>query len=416
MEPLVIIGAGASGLTAGIMAGRRSIPCLFLEHETVAGRKLLATGNGKCNFTNAVQSPDCYYSEKKELAAQILKQFGHLKTLEFFQSLGMLYRERNGYFYPVSEQAATVRDLLLQENERLGNRFSYHDHVFSVEKTNAGFHITTAHHEYDSKNVILAMGGCVQKNLGSDGSGYELLRKTGHLVHKETPALTSLYWELPHKKRLAGIRTKGVIRLYQKELLVSEQTGELQFTDYGISGIPVFQFSRFVARKTDAFHVRMDFLPEVSKEELVQMIGTLLLRFRSSLTDEKMLCAPLKGLLHEKLLCYILEEKLSKETKKELFAAGYIKDSKALWHFAAGLAAQIKDFTGAITKTNDFEHAQVTAGGVDLSQVDPFTMESKKLPGMYITGELLDVDGICGGYNLQWAFTTGALAGGAVQP
>lgn len=417
MERLVIIGAGASGLTAGIMAGRRNIPCLFLEHETAAGRKLLATGNGKCNFTNSYQELSCYHSNKKELIPVILKQFGHQETLEFFDSIGMLYREKNGYFYPISEQASSVRDLLLYENERLGNRFSYHDHVFSVEKKGTYFHITTAHHEYDCQNVILAMGGKAQKNLGSDGSGYEILRKAGHLVHKEVPALTSLFWELPNKKKLAGVRAKGTIRLYCKEVPVSEQSGELQFTDYGISGIPVFQFSRFVSQKDESFSVSIDLLPELSEELLAQKIASILMHQKCRIQDIDTVIMPLKGLLHEKLLRYILTEKLHPRYLENIYHFEHKKKAKKeIMEFARETATHIKRFEGVVTKANDFDHAQVTAGGVDLSEIDPDTMESRRIPGLYITGELLDVDGICGGYNLQWAFTTGAIAGGAVRP
>ncbi len=420
---VIIIGGGAAGMTAAIACARHFIQqqngckedvgqlvqqqknIMILEHNEKLGRKLSATGNGKCNYTNRVQNMDCYRGTDKAVIEQILSQFGVEDTISFFRGLGIYPKEKNGYLYPFSEQAASIIEAMRLELEHLKVKIKCKEHIVKVEKQNGEFLVSTETYTYRALKLILATGGLAASKLGSDGSGYDFAKALGVQVTKLYPALTGLKTKEDFNS-LAGIRVKAEITLGIEEKSGDwkehKEKGELQLVSYGISGIPVFQISRFAAvalEEGKKVSAKIDFLPELSDEELFG----LCLTFKKE-NGYKTAATLFNGLLDNKLTSVLLKKAGIDKNKK---AEAINEEELRLF------CRCIKEFTCAIIDTNGFENAQVTAGGVSLLEIDATTMESKKVEGLYLTGELLDVDGICGGYNLQWAWATGYLAGQA---
>lgn len=397
---VLVVGGGASGLVAAIFAARAGARTAIIEHKDKIGKKILATGNGKCNYTNLVQTPECYRGSHPEFASFVLNEFNETDAIAFFRELGIMPKYKNGYVYPYSEQAASIVSVLAMELKRLNVTIVCNEHVSNIKRQKGCFMIQTSDHVYEAKNVILATGGCASKAHGSDGSGYELAKSFGHKIIKPMPALTQLLSNAKFCKMISGVRLEAKVSLYSDNQTVSMEEGEVLFTNYGISGIPVFQISRYAAESVDKKRntsLVLDFYPEFSEFEL---LGHMMERFRFGChkTTEEVLT----GMINQKLAYVILQEaKLNPEApSKHVNEDGMKRIVKLL-----------KGFKLTITGCNTFENAQVSAGGVDTDEVHEATLESKLVKNLYITGELLDIDGTCGGYNLQWAWSTGAIAG-----
>lgn len=430
---VIVVGGGAAGMAAAIACAHRSKlvgqnkNITLLEHNEKLGRKLSATGNGKCNYTNKLQTMECYHGTDEAVIKEVLEQFGVEDTLSFFRELGIYPKEKNGYYYPFSEQAASIIEAMRLELEHLKVKIKCREHIVKVEKQDEEFLVSTETYTYRAPKVILATGGLAAPKLGSDGKGYDFAKGFGHTVSSLHPALTGLKTKEDFNA-LAGIRVKAEIRLYvgidkvvvKEEAKVTDrvelkksgaeesavkcykETGELQLTAYGISGIPVFQLSRFAAvglAEKKKVSAAIDFLPEFSFKELCDFVRVL-----KEQNSYKTAGTLFNGLLDSKLTTVLLKKCHIDKNKK----AEDLTEDELL-----GFCRCTKEFICAIIDTNGFENAQVTAGGVNLLEINPKTMESKKVSGLYLTGELLDVDGICGGYNLQWAWATGYLAGTA---
>lgn len=401
MKKIVIIGGGAAGMTAGIAAARKNkeAKICILEHKELVGKKLLSTGNGRCNFTNEVMDPGCYYSEHPECVRQVLKTFGTEDTLKFFRSLGIIAKSKNGYYYPRSEQASAVREIFQMELERLGIEVRTGMHVRSIKKGKDGF-VIDAGDVFKADNVILAAGGKAAKALGSDGTGYALAQSLGHSIVPVVPGLVQLCVKNHPLKNAAGVRTDGKVTIYENKKRMGADTGEIQITAYGISGIPVFQISRHAAKALyykRSVRVEIDLCPEVSVETMEGIF-----RYMKKRNGDKTISQLLLGALNRKLIpCLLKNARIHPKCKvSEL-------ENPGLEH----LIRACKSFSLEIENTNGFDSAQVSAGGVRLTEINPATMESLCCPGLYLAGELLDVDGICGGYNLQWAWASGQIAG-----
>ena len=402
----IIIGGGAAGLMAAITAAENGAGVTILEHMPRVGKKILSTGNGKCNLTNLDMRPDCYRCGTADFPHDGHRTVFCGRHSLFFRRLGVVVTDRNGYVYPASGQAQTVLDALREKAESLGVRIVTECRPETVERDGTGFCVRTSCGAFQGDFLILAAGSKAAPATGSDGSGYDLAASLGHKIVKPLPALVQLkcrgrfsqiHRRRPHRGRgepLYGREAWGA-----GDLLASDR-GELQLTDYGISGIPVFQVSRYASealdRKKRVLAV-LDFFPSLKDEELF----SLLKEQRMYLSDRKAE-GFLNGIFHKKLAALFL--KAAGIRGEEM--AGRLSDKKLL-----AAAELIKRTVVEVTAANSFDKAQVCMGGVRVKDVDPCTMESRLVPGLYFAGEILDVDGICGGYNLQWAWSSGYAAG-----
>lgn len=416
MRQIVIIGGGAAGMMAAITARRAGAHVVILEQKDRVGKKILSTGNGRCNFTNTYQMPDCYRSQNESFPWKVVEAFPAEKTVAFFDELGIYAKDRNGYLYPNSDQAASVLDVLRMELARLQVEVHTEERVRKITPDGKKhFQICTETGVWQADAVIVTAGSKAAPNTGSDGSGYELARQLGHKIIPVVPALVQLQCKEKFYKTLSGVRVQGKVSVVSGNdrtlngkqgdgrnggKLLAEDTGELQLTGYGISGIPVFQVSRYAAyalQEKRSVTAVLDFLPELSEKEVYELFQKRI-RNHPERTPEELFT----GLFPKKLSQVIIQE------------AGLIRQ-KACGTFQkkeiSRLVSLVKAFRTEVTKTNSFEQAQICAGGVDTCELNSSTMESKKVPGLYFAGEIVDVDGICGGYNLQWAWSSGYVAG-----
>ena len=400
MRKAMIIGGGASGIMAAISAARNGADVTLLEHKDRIGKKILMTGNGKCNLSNLSFSGKNYYSDYPELMSSVFQKFAVEDTMQFFEGLGLLTKEKKGYVYPMSEQASSVLDVLRSELKRLHVATVTECDIKHINRTKNGFSIQSNKGTYECSSLVIACGSKAAPQTGSDGSGYTLAKKFGHHVIAPLPALVQLRCTEDYMKSVAGVRCEANISVKVDGKQCAEESGELQVTDYGISGIPVFQISRIVSK---ALHekkkvmIDIDLMPTLTEEEIYHYL--LQLRKEKSCTVEEALA----GMINKKLLGMILKLNQIKGTT----------DWKSIGNnqlLLEKIVASVKRWTVHINQTNPFQNAQVCCGGIDCSEVMD-TMESKKVKNLYFAGEILDVDGICGGYNLQWAWSSGYLAG-----
>lgn len=388
---IAIIGGGASGLMAAITAARHGASVTILEHQPACGKKLLATGNGKCNLTNTKITGDAYRSHAPKAALETLRGFTVADTLAFFTDLGLYTREKDGWIYPYSQQARTVLHVLLTEAERLGVRIETQVNIQKISRRGR-WQLRTDSGVYEADAVILAAGSKASNLPGADGSGYDLAKNLGHKIYPVLPALVPLTGQGDYFRQWAGLRMEAQISLYLDGKQTRQERGEVQLTDYGVSGIPVFQLSRYAV---EAIHENkeaelfLDFFPEGSARQLES-----LLRKRKSLRPYKEWTEILMGIFPDKF-CPLAIRRVKGKNPDE---------------FARRLARSIKRWRVSIKGWQDYKYAQVCMGGVDFRQVNARTLESRLHQGLYFAGEILDVDGACGGYNLQWAWSSGAVA------
>lgn len=430
---IVIIGAGASGLMAAIAAARSGASVLIIERQNQAGKKLLVTGNGKCNLTNAgidrekicqlIRKEQVYRGKDPVFAGKVLSMFDWKDTCSIFRAMGLMTAEKGDLIYPASMQAVSVQNALRWKLAEYKNVDVLTDCTAgSVSVSEDGiFCVKTDKGRIRCEKLIIAAGshaGIIQdtdnkkgRKKGSPASddkrkadGYSLCKSLGHPVLPVRPALCALRCRESYFRSLAGVRIHAGIKLMAGSKVLSEDIGELQLTDYGISGIPVFQVSRYATaddtgRLRENLTAELDLMPEHSEKDIYDFI-------HDSLSSN-----PSYNI--RMILSGILNKKLADVTSD---AAGFKADHPAGRmgdNAVRALAKKIKYFRVSIIGTADFGKAQVCAGGCDTDCIDPEDMSSKIVKGLYITGELLDIDGICGGYNLQWAWATGYLAGSA---
>ncbi len=399
---VIIVGAGASGLTAGIQAAKSGASVLILEHMDKAGKKILVTGNGKCNFTNQKQGIAYYRGKNPAFVLPVLAQFGLQETLYFFETLGILAKnKREGYYYPASGQASSILEVLLMECRRLHVTILYEIGIRSIEKEKKDFLFHTKQGNFQSKTCIIATGGKSAKKTGSDGSGIPYIINFGHKIIDMVPALVQLQGKQTFLKEISGVRIESKVELYIENKKVTEELGELQLTEFGVSGIPVFQVSRYAAYALlhgKSVNVKLNFLPDLNEKQAKELIQQRFLFYGEGKTAKEALV----GLFPQKLNVVFLRESGIKEKKPASDCS-----KKELEY----LAYKTQHFIVDIVGTKNFEESQVTAGGIDTDEICSKTMESKLVSGLYFAGELIDIDGMCGGYNLQWAWSSGSVAG-----
>lgn len=401
---MIVVGAGASGLVAAIKAAQQGHDVRILEGMNKPGKKILATGNGKCNVTNLYLDETCYRSNDNTAIDTVGNIITPTQVMRFFRELGVYLKDRDGYIYPYSEQSSTILNSLLYQLEALNVPIVLETKVLAIQKKKDTFYIKTSGKNFEADAVIVATGGKAYEKLGSDGSGFLLLKELGHSIIEPVPALTALVTDDKYCKTWAGVRVQGRIDLMIDGTIRHRQAGELQLTNYGISGVPTFQVSRYAARALQEGKkvvAILDLMPEVETEELAELLFETFQRCAYKSFDQVM-----EGFLNWKL-CQALF--LTIHQGKQVKAKDISKKN------ISKIVDTIKHYPLNITGTNGFDQAQVTCGGVSTKEINAQTMESKLVKGLYLTGEVLDVDGTCGGYNLQWAFATGMIAGTCIS-
>lgn len=400
---IAIIGCGASGMMAAIAAHQSNykVDITIFEHNEEPGKKLLSTGNGKCNITNRDILSDCYHSDDSDLVMRIIHEFDADSTINFFMNQGVLLSDKQGYIYPLSEQATTVRDCLYNAITEAGIKVIFGSDISSVCKSGNSFVITDRDQKYVFDKLILACGsyaGITKKNrITGDRDGYSLAYHLGHKINPVKSALTALVCSEAFFKDIAGVRANAAIALVANNAVIATELGEVQFTDYGLSGIPSMQLAYLVSKYANRkLEVLIDLLPGVDEETYCNMMQMRIISKRGVSASHFF-----TGLLNSKLNSLLM--KLADIDEDELLN----EENEDKFIYALSLARALKV---TVKGTKSFEHAQVCIGGVDVSEVDN-KLRSKIVPGLFIVGEMLDVDGRCGGYNLQWAWASGYIAG-----
>lgn len=395
---IAVIGGGAGGLffTALTAEKHKNLKIAIIEKNQRVGKKLLSTGNGRCNLTNLYVNESDYHGSFKPYVSDILSDCSAEKLLELFKGLGLITRADDfGRVYPKSNQASSVLDVLRFNCEKENVTFFCNNKVIKVIKEKKLFKIYTDSEELTADKVLFSTGGAAAPKVGGDKSGYELLKALGHTIVTPTPALCPVNVKSEYLKSLKGIRVQGEISLLNDNKVIASEDGEIQFTENSLSGICVFNLSQYIEKDVN-YILRIKLMPE---DDYVHIIETLKNNQRvfSSLDAENIMT----GIFHKRISQALIksakipfDKKVKDITEREIKTLGKLVNSF--------------DFT--VSGLTDFNNAQVTKGGIKGDEINPDTMESKKIKGLYIIGEALDCNGDCGGYNLHFAFATGYIA------
>ena len=402
MTKVIVVGGGAAGMMAAISARRKGAEVSILERNQRVGKKILATGNGRCNYTNAFLDVRNYHGNNPKFVYSPLSQFNVETTIDFFERLGITHVvEDKGKVFPLSFQASSVLDVLRYELEEIGVETLCDAYVKKIEKERNIFRLTLDdNRKIKADKVIIATGGSAMPSSGSDGNGYTLAKEFGHSIVSPFPGLVQLKLEGDFFKRIDGVKIVGIATLLNNGSVIGEDSGDILFTNYGISGPPILQLSRRaleLLNKNKRPVLKVSIISGKDKEELSEY-----LKIRFTYMPKKAIEIGLIGLLNKRLIPVILKE-AGIDSKKNI--------SQISNEEIDALAEILTDWRFNIIGSKSFDFAQVTAGGIDTREIDGRTMESKIVNGLYFAGEILDIDGDCGGFNLQWAWSSGYVAG-----
>jgi len=402
-KKVVVVGGGASGIMAAITARREGASVTILEKNPRIGKKILVTGNGRCNFTNINTDLKCYYGNNPKFAESALSQFPVSRTIKFFEELGIAHKvENSGKVFPMSDQASSFLDVFLYELDELGIEVVCDANVRKIVPGKDNFRLQLDNGEtYTAHRVILAAGGKAMPSSGSDGNGFELAKSLGHRITDVFPALVQIMLDGDFYKRIDGVKFVGTAEIIHNNKSIIKDCGDILFTNYGVSGPPILQISRkageFLLKGQEAF-VKISIIDTMTKDEVLELIDK---RFRTA--PEKSVEFSLVGLINKRLIPVILTEAGIRDLKLPVRDLS-LKEKESI-------AEILTDWRIKIRGTKGWTSAQVTAGGVDTRDINPSTMESKIVKGLYFSGEIMDIDGQCGGFNLQWAWSSGFVAG-----
>ena len=391
-----VIGGGAAGMLAALTAAENGHRVLLLERQSRVGRKLLATGNGRCNLSNYHVSP-AHYHGGAGFCDFALSQLDVGTTLQYFASLGLLtVSEASGRIYPMSNMAGSVLDVLRYALERPEIDLQTGQTVTAVRKMSEGFSVKTETDTFSARCLILAAGGAAGSKVGGGMDGYRLAKSLGHHRTALYPSLVQLKTDPTYPRALKGVKAQCGISICRGSQVLARNSGEVLFTEYGVSGPAIFDLSRSVSAGGSDLTCLLNFFPDWEEAEVLHWLSQ-----RQAAMAAHEASTLLTGSCHTRLGQMIC--KSAGFTNQR--AAGLTRDD------LQRIARQATHFALPITGTCGFDQAQVTAGGLDTSEFDPRTLQSRLVPGLYACGELLDIDGDCGGYNLQWAWSSGRLAG-----
>jgi predicted Rossmann fold flavoprotein len=388
---VMVVGGGAAGMTAAISAGRLGADVTILEKNPRVGKKLLATGNGRCNCAN----PKFAYSA--------LSNFSMDDTIRFFEKLGIAHKvEDLGKVFPMSDQASSILDVLLYELRELGINIVGEANVADITKKDDKFVIELKDRRvYQGDKVIIATGGKAMPSSGSDGKGYDLATRFGHTIIDIFPALVQLMLEGSFFKRIEGVKFVGTAEIIHNNKAIVKDRGDILFTNYGVSGPPILQISRKAGELLNEgkeAYLKITIMDMMPKEDLRKLINK-----RMQIGAKKPVDFSLVGLINKRLIPVVLREAGINDIKRPV-ASLSAKEQE-------GIIDILTDWRFKVRGTRSWPSAQVTAGGVDTREINQDTMESKLVKGLFFAGEIIDIDGQCGGFNLQWAWSSGFVAG-----
>ena len=400
MVDMIVVGAGAAGLVAAITTARTGHTVTLLEQNTKIGKKILVSGNGKCNIDNKFISNNRFHGQNPDFIQEVLEDHDFDIVEKFFTSIGLeLIEGKEGKMFPMSLQASSVVELLEYEAKRVGVQIKCDSAVTSISKEAELFTVETSQGTKRCKRLLLASGSPAAPQLGGSNSGYAFATKMGHTLIPRHPSLVQLCSEEKWVRESAGVKIAGIAQLYANGEYVTEKKGDLLFTNYGISGLAILDLSREVSTRLANFdycELNLDFMPELSKEKL-----TNLLLNRIEEGSLKPLTLWMQGVLNKKLIHSILEQsKCKAKLESELNRKEVGK-----------LVYAIKNLKLSINDTKGFKGAEVATGGINTTEVNPQTMESKLVPDLFFAGEILDVDGDRGGFNFHFAWVSGLRVG-----
>lgn len=400
---VIIVGGGASGMMAAISARMHGAVATLLEKNPRVGKKILVTGNGRCNFTNIYADIDHYHGKNPKFIYGAFSEFDVSRTIAFFERLGIAHKvEECGKVFPMSDQASSMLDVLLYELNRQGVNICCNSPVKNIVGQEGDFSVETQDGRFfHGDRIILCCGGKAMPSTGSDGSGYDLARRMGHKIVDIFPALVQLKLEGNFFNQIEGVKFVGTVEVLSGGKTMAKGRGDILFANYGISGPPILQLSRkageLLQKKEEAV-LKVSIIDTMSKTELQELLA---LRFENM--PEKTVEFSLVGLINKRLIRVLLKQAGIKDLNVPVgnLSAGDIRK----------IAEILSDWRFNITGTRSWPSAQVTAGGVDTSGIDPRTLESRFIKGLFFAGEIIDIDGECGGFNLQWAWSSGFTAG-----
>jgi len=400
---VAVIGGGAAGLVAALAARYHGAEVTVLERLDRVGKKILATGNGRCNLSNIDLDIAHYHGANPKFAFGAMSRFDFQQTMELFEKLGVAWKvEEGGKVFPVSNQASSVLDVLRFELETQGVATRCEAEVKEIEPQNGGFILQLGDGtRFKADRVILATGGKAAPQLGANGSGYLLAQKLGHSMVEPFPALVQLKLAADFLKQISGVKFDFAAEVQVGGKPLARAEGEILFTDYGISGPPILALSRTAGEHLhlgEPVTLRLNLINYLSRAELESLISQ-----RLQQQSHKTLAFSLVGFINKRLIPVLLKQAGIGDMHKP---TGQVTVAER-----NAIIEILQDWRFTVTGANTWQQAQVTAGGINVREVNQKTMASKLVPGLYFAGELLDIDGDCGGYNLQWAWSSGYVAG-----
>ncbi|MBQ8413175.1 MAG: aminoacetone oxidase family FAD-binding enzyme [Lachnospiraceae bacterium] len=401
MYDVCVVGGGIAGMTAAITAARQGKKVILIEKNNKLGKKIYATGNGRCNLTNTYQDYKLHYNSSFDEYIDFLNSLSEepcRDVLEFVDSLGVLTTDNKGYVYPASMQASSFVWAMIDELNKQNVKTVCNSPVKNIEQVNDEFLVSYNKDTIRTKNLVLACGGKSYAKLGGTDLGYELAESIGHSIVDVKPSLCGLITK-EDISYMAGVRISGAkATLYKGEECISEEGGELQLTEYGLSGIMIFNLSSKVGRilDTDESVISLDLIYKVKDEAIENLI---------KVSQDRTIVGFLNSFINDKAAVYFVEKRgINTRAKLSDINMSIIKD----------IIKELRDFRVSITATKDFDNAQVCSGGVDLKDISYGSCMSKHIPNLYMAGEMLDIDGVCGGYNITFGILTGIAVGKSI--